>query len=356
MKLYDLKTVGNGLIAEAQLSDAMRKRFGSALRMMGFNDAAPMSFDAQFTDAATGMGFMVSQLAWLEQQMYEVPYADLFFDQVVPIRTDIPEWADQYQYISYNSTTRGKFIGSHAQDLPTTALERMLHSTNFGYGGLSLAYSLDDMRKAVHLGMNLDTEQAQVSFRGAREHQQDVVFYGDSHLNITGFFNNPYVKTKTSKVVLGTADIKTVVDEINAAMNQIWTETNQRFLPDTICIPTFLYAKLVTQIIKDQAVPVKGMKYLLDNNLYFARTGGALQIIPMPQLASAEMGKHGLTAKNTIVVYAKNPQCVMSFMPIAPRFIAPQPVGLEIRTPMEYKIGGTEWRYPQSAMYLTFAD
>lgn len=356
MKLYDLKTVGNSLFAEAQLSDAMRKRLGASLRMMGFNDAATLLIDTQFMDAPTGAGFMISQLAWLEQKMFEVPYSDLFFDEVVPIRTDIPEWADQYQYISYNSTTRGKFIGSHAQDLPTTALERMLHSTNFGYGGLSLAYSLDDMRKAVHLGMNLDTEQAQVAYRGAREHQQDVVFYGDSHLNITGFFNNPYVKTKTSKVAIETADVKTIADEINSVINQIWTSTKQRFLPDTICIPTDIYTKLSTLILKDMAVPMDGMDYLQTHNLYFKRTGKKPQIISMPHLSGEEMGAHGLKAKNTVVVYAKNPEYVMSFMPIAPRFIAPQPFGVEIRTPMEYKFGGTEWRYPQSAMYLTFAD
>lgn len=356
MKLYDLKTVGNDLMVETRLSDAMRKRLGASLRMMGFNDAAPLLIDTQFTDAPSGMGFMVSQLAYLEQKMFEVPYSDLFFDEVVPISTNIPEWADHYQYISYNSTTRGKFVGSHAQDLPTTALERMLHSTNFGYGGLSLAYSLDDFRKAAHLGMNLDSEQAQVAYRGAREHQQDVVFYGDSHFDITGFLNNPYVKTKTSKVAIETADVKTIVDEINSVINQIWESTNQRFLPDTICIPSRVYTKLTTLILKDMAVPMKGMEYLKTNNLYNERTGGKLQVIPMPHLAGEEMGSHGLKAKNTVVVYAKNPQYVTSFMPIAPRFIAPQPHGLEIRTPMEYKFGGTEWRYPQSAMYLTFAD
>ena len=356
MKLYDLKTVGNDLFVETRLSDAMRKRLGASLRMMGFNDAAPLLINAQFTDAPSGMGFMVSQLAWLEQQMYEVPYADLFFDQVIPVKTEIPEWADQYQYISYNSTTRGKFIGSHAKDLPTVSLERKLHSANMGYGGWSLEYSLDDMRKAIHLGMNLDSAQAEASYRGYREHHQDVAFYGDSNLNIYGFLNNEYVKKKTSKVALETADIKTIVDEINAVMNQIWISTNQRFLPNTICVPSALFAKLTTMILNDMAVPMKGIEYLKKNNLYFERTGGTLQIMPMPQLAGEEMKKHGLTAKNTIVVYDKNPRNLMTFLPIAPRFIAPQPVAHEILTPMEYKIGGTEWRYPQSAMYLTFAD
>lgn len=356
MKLYDYKTEGNRLCIETQLSDNIRKRLGSSLRLMGFNDAAPLMLDATLMDGPSGMAFMISQLGYLEQTMYEVPYADLFFEQVIPIKTDLPEWADQYQYISYNSTTRGKFIGSHAKDLPTVALERKLHSANMGYGGLSLEYSLDDMRKAIHLGMNLDTEQAEASYRGYKEHHQDVAFYGDSNLNIYGFLNNEYVKKKTSKAALETADVKTIVDEINLAMNQIWIDSKQRFLPNTICVPSVLFTKLTTTILKDMAVPMKGMEYLKKNNLYFERTGGNLQVIPMPQLAGDEMKKHGLTAKNTVVIYDKNPRNLISFLPIAPRFIAPQPVGNEILTPMEYKIGGTEWRYPQSAMYLTFAD
>lgn len=359
VNFYDVKpdTAGKTVLS-ANVNDALCARFGSTLRRLGLADGAKsVVLDAQFADANDGIGFMISQLAFLEPQMYEQVYADLFFDKVVPIRTDIPEWANQYQYISYNSATRGKFIGSHAGDLPTTAMERMLHGTNFGYGGLSLSYALDDMRKAVHLGMNLDSEQAQVAYRGAKEHQQDVVFYGDSHLNITGFLNNESVRTKTSKLASETASVKELADEINKAISEIWVKSNQAFLPDTVCMNSALYARLAQEILPDMAVPMTALQYLQRNNLYTQTAGGAqLQIIPMPHLSAENMKAHGLTAKTTMVVYCKNPRFLTSFMPIAPRFIAPQPKGLEIITPMEYKFGGTEFRYPLSAMYVRFAD
>ncbi len=355
-KLYDVKTVGTETSVHAKVNDALVERFGSALRRLGMNDGE-LVIDHNFADAGDGIGFMISQLAYLEPQMYEQVYADLFFDKVVPIRTDIPEWANTYNYISYNSATRGKFVGAHGADLPTTAMERMLHGANFGYGGLSLSYALDEMRKAVHLGMNLDSEQAQVAYRGAKEHQQDVVFYGDSALNITGFLNNEHVRTKTSKNATKTASVKDLADDINGAISEIWTQSNQAFLPDTVCMNSALYARLAQEMLPNMAVPMTALQYLQKNNLFTQLSGGAaLQIIPMPHLAADVMKSHGLTAKTTMVVYCKNPRFVTSFMPIAPRFIAPQAKGLEIITPMEYKFGGTEFRYPLSAMYVRFAD
>lgn len=330
------------------LSDGIAYRFGIADKKVEFN--------TDFNDAASGIGFMISQLAYLEQTMYEVPYADLFFDQVVPIRTDIPEWANNYQYISYDSAAQGKFIGSHAKDLPTSALERKIHTTNLAYGGLSLTYSLDDMRKTQHLGMNLEAEQAIASYRGAREHQQRVVFYGDAAHGMTGFLNNPNVGTYTANINPKTASVDSIADQINTVINKIWVDSNQRFVPDTVCLDSATFARLSVMRMSETVPVISALEYLAKYNLYTARTGQKLQFIPMPQLSADEMKANGLTAKTTMVVYAKNPTNLVSFMPIAPRFIAPQAVGLEIVTPMEYKIGGTEWRYPQSAMYVNFAE
>lgn len=354
--LYDVKTVGNETAIHAKIGDALASRFGSALRHLGMNDGE-IVLDQNFNDAGDGIGFMISQLAYLEPTMYEQTYADLFFDKVVPIRTDIPEWANTYNYISYNSATRGKFVGAHGADLPTTALERMLHGANFGYGGLSLSYALDEMRKAVHLGMNLDSEQAQVAYRGAKEHQQEVVFYGDSSMNMTGFLNNEHVRVMTSKLATASATVTELADVVNSAINKIWKDSKQAYLPDTVCMDSALYARLAVERLSDTTNPITALEYLTRFNLYSQLSGGArLQIIPMPHLAADEMKAHDLTAKTTMVVYCKNPRFVTSFMPIAPRFIAPQAKGLEIITPMEYKFGGTEFRYPLSAMYVRFAD
>lgn len=333
----------------AQISDAIAERFGIA--------DSQVSFDTRFNDATSGLGFMISQLAYLEQKMYERKYANLFFDKCVPIVTgEVPEWANNVNYISYDSSVKGKFIGSHAKDLPTVAIERQMHSANLGYGGLSLRYSLDEMRKAQHLGMNLDAEQAVIAYRGAREHQQHVVFYGSAPEGIRGFLNNADVTVTTSELALASATIETLVDEVNKAISEVWVNSNQAFLPNTICLPSELYSKLANLRLTDTAQVMSGLKYLKEFSLYKEQTGADPEVIPMPQLSAKNMGAEGLTAKNTLVVYDKNPSNLSAWMPIAPRFIAPQAEGLEIITPMEYKISGTEFRYPQSAMYLRLAD
>nr|DAI76067.1 MAG TPA: major capsid protein [Caudoviricetes sp.] len=334
-------------MTSVKINDAIAKRFGLADGTVSYNTA--------MNDAASGVGFMISQLAYLETQMYAVDYADLFFDRVVPITTGIPEWADNVNYISYNSAARGKFIGSHAKDLPSVSVERQIHNANIAYGGLSLTYSLDDLRKAQHLGMNLDAEQAVMANRAAREHQQRVVFYGDAERELRGFLNNPLVSKANSTLSIATATVEKLADEINTYISEIWTNSNQRYLPNTVCIESALYAKLSTQRMTDTAQVMSALQYLSQFNLYRDQTGQNLQIIPMPQLSAANLKAEGLEEKSMMVVYDKSDRNLASWMPIAPRFIAPQAVALEIITPMEYKFSGTEWRYPNSAMYVQFA-
>ena len=79
--------------------------------------------------------------------------------------------------------------------------------------------------------------------------------------------------------------------------------------------------------------------------------------MPLPQLLGAQMKALGgqTNAYDRMVAYEKNPENLVAYMPIAPRFVAPQYRGLQVVTPMEYKISGTEFRYPGAAAYCDFS-
>ena len=328
-----------------QINDGIAKRFGIE---------SEITFNAAMNDAESGIAFMISQLAHLETKAFETPYADIIFQKVVPILTDAPEWATNVNYISYDSTARGKFIGASARDLGTSAIERQIHSVNVAYGGLSLVYSLDDLRKAIALGMNLDAEQARIAFRGAQEHQQDVVLFGDEKRGMQGFLNHDQVALANSSKSLATVSVSELVDEVNTYISEVWTNSNQRFLPNTLCIDSKTYARLANARLNDTAHVMTGLEFLKQYNLFKVQTNQDLQIIPMPHLSAENLNKNGVGEKARMVIYDKNDSNVASWMPIAPRFIAPQATGLEIVTPMEYKFSGTEFRYPGSAMYVEF--
>lgn len=332
------------------IKDALAERFG-----MNEGKGFTRSINANLNDADSGIAFMVSQVAYLEQQMYEVPYADIVFERLVPMVTDVPEGIQAINYRSYDGATMGKFLGAKADDLPVVTAEAKIHSVPVSYGGLACSYSLDELRTAAQAGVNLDTMQSTLAFRGAREHQQKVVFFGDSARDMNGLLNHPNVTVSNGTVDWDGASTtpEQIVNEINKFITEVWTASKQRFLPNTILIPGTRYGMLNSTKM-NAASDVSALTYLQRNNLYTNRTGLPLNIEPLPFLEAAELASAGVSNSNKdrMVVYDRNILNLKAWMPIAPRFVAPQYHGLKIEVPMEYKVSGTEFIYPTSAMYV----
>jgi hypothetical protein len=57
-------------------------------------------------------------------------------------------------------------------------------------------------------------------------------------------------------------------------------------------------------------------------------------------------------SKDRVLIYEKNDRNLGVAKPIPFRMLAPQNKGLAVTVPAEYKISGTEIRYPLSAIYL----
>lgn len=331
-----------------QISDSIAKRFG-------FGDQREVTINVNLNDAESGIAFMISQLAYLEEQMYAVPYANIVFETLVPIVTNIPEGAQSVNYRSYDGATVGKFLGAKATDLPLVAAEYQLHNVPLGYGGLAMTYSLDELRAAAMANINLDSDQAVLAYRGAREHQQQVVLFGDASRDMNGLLNHKNVTVANGTVDWDAEDTtpEQIVDEVNKFIGKVWTDSKQYFLPNTLLIPGERYNMLVTKKM-NAASDMSILTYLQNNNLYTNRTNQKLDIHPLPHLTAAELAANGVSNSNKdrMVIYERSLLNLKAYMPIAPRFIAPQFRGLNVETNMEYKISGTEFIYPTCAVYV----
>ena len=328
------------------IADSIANRFGiqSGERMISAN----------LNDADAGIAFMISQLAYLEQTAYETPYAPIIFEQLVPINTAPQEGALSVNYFSFDGRTRADFIGAHANDLPSVGIERQMHNVPLGYAGLSMTYTLDELRTAAMVGQNLDATQATLCYRGARELQQKVVLYGDASRGMKGLINNDLVK-KTNASVDWLNDATTadqIIKDVNDQITAVWLDSKQTYLPNTILLDGTRYSHLVNKRLSnynDRSL----LTYLQENNLYFNVTGKKLDIRPLAQLEGAELKSQGVNnGKARMIVYDRSPVNLNAYMPIAPRFIAPQQRGLSVVTPMEFKISGTEIRYPMAMRYV----
>ena len=321
------------------------------MHMVTMNDAAgnPFQYDADMVhrmrSADDGIAFYLSQLSGLQAQVYATKYPDIIYRDLIPVDTSDPEWVDNVQYISYNAVTMGKFIAANGQDLPQSDINASISNINIGYGGNSYGYSLDELRKAMAMRIPLDTTKARVSYRGAEQHCQQVAFFGDSSRNMGGLFNNANVPVSNLTIDWATATGQDLYNVLNGAVTQVWTQSKTIHLVNTLLLPPSIFAKAANMKMSEyQNITV--LEFFRQNNTSRAATGREVDVRACLWLETA-----GEDGGPRIMAYEKNADNLTLRQPLPWRSLPPQPKGLRLDVPSEYKTSGTEFRYPLSAVY-----
>jgi hypothetical protein len=320
---------------------------------LGLSAGQTVTFDDAVLTVDDGLGFYISQLAYVEPRIYATKYPNINFQELIPVDSSIPEWADSVPYISYDAVTLGKFIGANADDLPNVAMKAKKDNVPVGYAGNSFEYSLDELRKSQQLRMPIDVTLATAARRGAEEHMQRVAYFGDSERNMYGLFNHPNVTSDaTSTLDWGNSATtgKQILDEINGMIGDVWNQSKGVHVPNVMVLAaarwTYLATTMATQYAPDKTL----LEILQAQNLYTRMTGQPMAILPRFQLDGA-----GASGKDRVLIYEKNADNLVMYIPMFWRPTAPQPRNLKIKVPAEYKCSGTEFRYPMCAEYFDLA-
>lgn len=300
-----------------------------------------------------GIAFYISQLEQLEARVYETFYRNIVFMEYVPVETDLPDWVDQWSYISFDAVTMGKFVGAKPTDIPRATINRSKTTANLFLGGIGYDYTIDELRKSQAMGQSLDTAEAEAARRGYLEHAQRVAFMGDSTRNITGLLNNVNIQTSNAPDD-GTGTTRTfstktpdqVVRDMNQALITVWVNSQETHIPNVLLLPSAIWASLGTRRMDDTST-MTILEYFRMNNLYTQRTQQPLMIMPLLELDTAGAGN-----TNRMMAYELNNTNLTMKMPISLRFLPPQQKGFAISVDGEYKFGGVEFRYPGSAAYV----
>lgn len=326
-----------------------------AISIMGLPQGHQVHFMDGLPSMDDGVAFYISQLAGLEARVYEAKYPAINFDELIPVETEIGEWADSWDYISYDGVTIGKFIGSSADDLPNVALSGHKSSVPISYAGNMYEYSLDEMRKAQRMRIPLSDAKGRLARRGAMEHIQRVAYFGDSKRNMTGLFNNPNLALDNS--TLDWFDPATTGAEIAADMNQIlidgYLNSATVHVFDTIVLPANRFALIASKPMSETFPEKTVLKYFLENNQFTALTGRAPRVHSRLQLQAEELAKYGVSNgnKDRILAYEMNDENLAMQLPIPWRPLAPQLHKLMVQVFCEYKCSGAEFRFPFSGAY-----
>lgn len=323
--------------------------------MMGFpinvvdsSTGFQFSYDSdlqQMRTADAGIAFYISQLTNLEAKVYETLYPEIVFDELVPVNTSDPEWIDQVAYMSFNAVTMAKFIAANGRDLPQSDIDASISYIPVNYAGNSYGYSLEELRKAAAMRIPLDAAKARIAYRGARQFQQQIAFFGDASRNMYGLFNHPNVPLDNSTINWNTATGAEMVAALNSLLIKVWNQSQTRHVANTLLLPTTIWS-IISSKRMDTGTDTTVLEFFRRNNNSTGVTGQPLDIRPVLWLNDA-----GTAGAPRMMAYERNEDNLTMRMPIPWRSLPPQATALRLEVPAEFKISGVEFRYPLSAAY-----
>lgn len=299
----------------------------------------------------SNLAFVEGQLAHVEEQVYTIEYEDIQYPDLVPIDTSADEWADTVLYYSMDGYGKAGWIGDKVSDIPLVSQAMAQHHTAVELAGIGYDYGLVEVQRARRLGMNLETDKAQLARRVSEEEIDRVALYGDAIKGFSGLTSYPGVPvTAAPNGASGSPNwSQKTGDEIVADANKlivgVYTGTRRRSLADTLLLPTDQLQLLATRTIEGTAITL--YQHLMENNLYTMRTGRELTIRDVSGLESAGAGG---TAR--AVAYANQERALKMHVPMPLDFLDVQIVGLRYIVPGVFRIGGLDWRLPLEGAYL----
>ena len=321
---------------------------GFPINVVDSSTGFQFSYDSdlqQMRTADAGIAFYISQLTNLEAKVYETLYPEIVFDELVPVNTSDPEWIDQVAYMSFNAVTMAKFIAANGRDLPQSDIDASISYIPVNYAGNSYGYSLEELRKAAAMRIPLDAAKARIAYRGARQFQQQIAFFGDASRNMYGLFNHPNVPLDNSTINWNTATGAEMVAALNSLLIKVWNQSQTRHVANTLLLPTSIWS-IISSKRMDTGTDTTVLEFFRRNNNSTGVTGQPLDIRAVLWLNDA-----GTAGAPRMMAYERNEDNLTMRMPIPWRSLPPQATALRLEVPAEFKLSGVEFRYPLSAAY-----
>jgi hypothetical protein len=299
--------------------------------------------------------FLISQLTYIEPQVYRIRYPNIRYPEIVPVDTSAPAWIPSVTYFSIDGVGKASWFNGRANDVPLAEVQRTKYETPVKMAAIGYEYDLEELNQAIMLGRDLNVDKAYYARLAAEEFIDNAALYGDSTAgaSFTGLVNNSGVTQAAVANGAAASPLWTsktaseILKDVNTALGGPAVATSGVEMADTLLLPwTQFNLVSSTQVANTSNQTI--LNWLLENNVFTARTGMPLKIVPVWSLETAGSG-----ATARMVAYWRDPTVVKMHLPMPFQFVG----GVWRDGPMLYKVpgafrfGGVDVRRPAAFRY-----
>jgi len=346
----------SGIDVEHELDDERVAVIDSSLRALapqiGITPAGGIPFGRRTArDATEALSFIVNQLAYTEQTLYERKYTPMQYEELLPLDFSPQEGQTSIRYEMIDQVGRGQDVSGKADDIPMVDVGYTDKSFPIVLGAIGYQFTNEELRQSAFLRRPLDVARLRVAMEAYRRTINQVALFGNSAKNITGLYNNALVTaaTRPSAQSWATSTAAATPDKIIAdltfGLTTAWNASANTSVPDHIVVAPTAFAELLKPRSTNSDMSI--LNWFLANNLAKQQRGIDLTIMPGYGLDTA-----GGSSATRVVFYNKDDDNLTMKIPMPLKFGAPQSIGVGVKVFGEYKYSGVEIRRPTTAYYM----
>jgi len=299
-------------------------------------------------DAQAAMGFIIAQTAHVEASVYQMKYADIQYPNLIPVDTSANPFVKTVTYFSANKVGVAGWLNGNADDIPMADTEHSQYETSVYTAGIGYGYGWEEINQAQMLGINLAADKAFAARRAAEEMVDRVALEGDAAKGFEGLFDHSAVTATgaTTGDWGGAATPDEIIGDVNDALTNVQTSTNNIVLADTLLLPYSKWNNIASKRLTDTSMTI--FEFIRQNNVYTAQTGAPLTIRAVRKLDTA-----GVSGTARMIAYRRNPEVLKLHMPMPHRFLPVWQAGpLRWEIPGVCRFGGLDVRLPNEISYI----
>lgn len=312
-----------------------------------------------FNDAQQALGFLVSQAAVIETEVYKIQYPDYDYAALIPVDTSANEWAKVITFFSQDMVGAARWQSGAAFDIPFADVERSKNDATIQMAAIGYQYNLEEINTARLIpGTNLTSDRADAARQAYAQFMYGLAFNGNAEKNMEGLLAYTGV-TATDAAPVGDLNGGTdspywvhktpaqIIADVNFVLSAIYTGSNTVEMADTLLLPISALLYAGSTPLNDTTTTTV-LDFLQTKNVYTLTTGQPLTIRGQRALATK-----GSAGTGRLVAYKRDPRVVKLHLPMPHRFLPVWQNGpMNFVIPGIFRTGGVEVRRPAAIRYL----
>lgn len=280
------------------------------------------------------------ELEFLRGQSADILYPELKWSRLIPVDTAAPPGTESIVYEQWDEAGEAKIIGNGADDLPLADVAKDRFVNRVVVVGAAYKVTQEDLLRAQMSGVPIENRRQRAAINAIGRRLDQIAAVGEPVAGLKGLLTHDQVPVIQATGAWSGLSPTQLVDELHRLEDTIWASTNELQMPDTLILPT-----AHMQRIRRSYMSVDNTQSVLQRFL-----ANAAFIKNVESWHRANTAGVGGVAR--AMAYKRDPAVLQIAFPIPLRQLPPQPRNLALLNPMFSKIGGVEFYYPKSALYM----